>query len=96
MNTKEAITTEVDKGILALQQARDEVKLKLHLAGMDAKDEWNKLEPKILEAEAKAKSAVEGTPHFFGDLLEQIKKFASSLGSSDADAKDKDEPKASH
>ena len=29
----------------------DEIKLQLHLAGMDAKDAWNELEPKLAEFE---------------------------------------------
>lgn len=31
----------------SLQQLRDEIRLKLHLASMDAKQEWERLEPQI-------------------------------------------------
>ena len=34
-----------------LQRTADEIKLKLHLAGMDAKDAWDELEPKLAEFE---------------------------------------------
>lgn len=43
-----------------LRQLRDEVRLKLHLAGMDARSAWEKLEPSIaaLEQEFEQKSEV--------------------------------------
>ncbi len=37
----------------ALQRQRDELSLKLHLAKADARDEWEKLERKWSEAQAK-------------------------------------------
>lgn len=37
-----------------LQTLRDEIRLDLHLAGMDLKDRWRELEPKVLEAERRA------------------------------------------
>ena len=36
-----------------LQRMADEVRVKIHLAGMDAKDAWEKLEPKLKEFEHK-------------------------------------------
>ncbi|MFT3836960.1 MAG: hypothetical protein QM723_08180 [Myxococcaceae bacterium] len=35
----------------ALRELRDEIKVYAHLATMDLKDEWVKLEPKLQEAE---------------------------------------------
>lgn len=35
----------------ALRELRDEIKVHAHLATMDLKDEWAKLEPKMQEAE---------------------------------------------
>lgn len=37
-----------------LKMLRDEIRLDLHLAGMDLKDRWRELEPKVLEAERRA------------------------------------------
>lgn len=36
--------------VKSLQQLRDEIRLKLHLASMDAKDEWDRLEPQVEHA----------------------------------------------
>jgi hypothetical protein len=35
----------------SLRSLRDEIKVRAHLATLDMKDEWNKLEPKLTEAE---------------------------------------------
>jgi hypothetical protein len=44
------VKNEVSKGIEKLTMLRDEVKLHIHLASLDAKQEWNdKLEPRINE-----------------------------------------------
>ncbi len=45
----------------SLQTLRDEVRLKLHLASMDAKDEWSKLEVDLDEASNDAKVATAET-----------------------------------
>ena len=37
---------EVEEGVEALKQQRDELKLKMHLAGMEAHEEWDALEEK--------------------------------------------------
>lgn len=36
--------------VKSLQQLRDEIRLKLHLASMDAKVEWDRLEPQVEHA----------------------------------------------
>ena len=45
-----------------LKSLRDEARLKVHLAGMDAKDEWKKLEAHLLEVESAA-ARVSDTSH---------------------------------
>lgn len=41
-----------------LNQMADEVRVKVHLAGMEAKDRWAKLEPRLHAYEKKAEDAV--------------------------------------
>lgn len=36
------------------QRLRDELRLEMHLAGMELKERWRTLEPKVLEAERHA------------------------------------------
>jgi hypothetical protein len=55
-----------------LQQTADEIKLKLHLAGMDAKDAWNELEPKIAEFEQRFDEKA-------GEVGEELKALGAEL-----------------
>lgn len=43
---------DIDTQIRDLQTLRDEIRVKLHLAGMDAKDAWHELEPRLERLEA--------------------------------------------
>ena len=42
---------DLEKARSTLRELRDEIKVYAHLATMDLKDEWAKLEPKLQEAE---------------------------------------------
>lgn len=46
---------ELKKELEELQTVRDELKVQLHLAKADAKDEWERLQPRLLEAQDKLK-----------------------------------------
>lgn len=46
---------ELEKGFEKAQALFDDVKVRVHLAGMDAKEEWNKLEPRVTEEFGKFK-----------------------------------------
>lgn len=70
-----------------LQTLRDEVRLKIHLAGMDAKDEWNRLEQKMPELESQVgrtaedlgevtRSALETS---ISDAIRRLEKVRASL-----------------
>lgn len=59
--TEEKATTRSDRIREELEQRRadvqrlaDEVRLKIHLGGMDAKDAWQRLQPKLEDFERKA------------------------------------------
>ena len=71
-----------------LTQLKDELRVKAHLAGMDAKDEWKKLEPRVEELEGKARAAVgkaahevaHGTRDALDDVIEAMRKLRGKLG----------------
>lgn len=42
---------EMERGLDEMRRLRDEVRVQLHLAGMDAKEAWRHLEPRIEAAE---------------------------------------------
>lgn len=79
-----------------VKRIADEVKLKLHLASMEAKEQWKKLEPKVNELEAKVMNGSEKAVGAVGDqvavLATGLRQFADELR--DSVAKLKPEAKA--
>jgi len=79
MNTQD-IKEEVDKNIDRLTALRDEVKLKLHLASLEAKTEWDeKLSPKVFEVEQAAKNITESTRSTAQELVAKLEDFLARL-----------------
>jgi hypothetical protein len=76
---KADLKDELKKGLDHLQTLRDEVRVRLHLAGLDAKQEWDKLEPHLLDVERAAHEASEASRHAVTDAVERLKKLRSSL-----------------
>lgn len=51
----------LESGMQDLRTMRDEIRVKLHLAGQDARDAWeNRLEPQLESLERKVKNAAAG------------------------------------
>ena len=49
------VKNRIDDMVNDLKQERDELKVKLNLAKLEASDEWNKLEKKLAKLEQKAR-----------------------------------------
>lgn len=80
MGTATNLEQSIDKTIADLETVADEIRLKLHLAGMDASTVWNdKLEPRLFEARAHAAEAKVSSQHAIDDALKAFKAFAASL-----------------
>lgn len=59
-----------DSGLQELKTLRDEIRLKLHLAGQEARERWEKyLEPYVEKLERQVKDASEGTYDTLRDAL---------------------------
>ena len=63
-----------------LRRIADEIEVKLHLAGMDARDKWNELKPKLSkldqqfnEAGQKANDAIEKEARTVGAELKRLR-----------------------
>ena len=56
---RDELKDESKKVVGDLQRMRDEIKLQLHLAGADARDAWDKLEPQLKQFEDKVEQATE-------------------------------------
>jgi len=69
-----------------LKEIRDEIKLKLHLAGMDAKKQWQALEPRLADLERRFERGTDKVAEAAVDLIDELadafKSFRDRLGSS--------------
>ena len=70
---------ELEKGVAVLRTLRDEIKVKLHLAGMDAKDQWAKLEPELFKVERAAENATDTSKKLLDEALTSLKALKDSL-----------------
>lgn len=80
MNTQKS-TADLRQDLKSFQQdiraLRDEVRLKLHLAGMDLRQEWEKLEPQLDRA---MNSAAQVSSEVVADLKKRLSEFRKRLG----------------
>jgi hypothetical protein len=79
MSQTDAIKDELKKGLDSLKTLRDEVRVRLHLAGLDAKTELNKLEPHLFEVEQAAKEVSEASHRAVSEAVARLKKLRESL-----------------
>jgi hypothetical protein len=62
-----------------LTAMRDELRVRLHLAGMEAKEKYGKLDEEIFELSQRAKRVGEDGAHEVKELLQDAKKRLESL-----------------
>jgi hypothetical protein len=62
-----------------LERLRDEVRLDMHLARMDARDQWKKLEPQLVQAEKLAEHVTEISFRAMGQIAAEVKRFQDHL-----------------
>jgi hypothetical protein len=71
--------TDVSEIIESLERVRDEIKLKVHLAAADARDEWEELEKKLVHLRAKAGSIGRVAEDAAEDVGEAVELLGSEL-----------------
>ena len=76
---KTELKKELEKNLNLLHTLRDEVRVRLHLAGMDLKEQWNKLEPHLEDVEKKAEDLTDDARTAVGDALKKLQKLRASL-----------------
>lgn len=67
-----------------LQTLRDEIRLRIHLGGMELKGLWSDLENKIFDAEKKIEGAAEDVFAKLQSLLPEVEAFRKKLPEQDA------------
>jgi hypothetical protein len=70
----------VDRALEELERVADEIRVKIHLAGMDARETWSKtLEPKLFDVRDHARRARASSREAVRELVEALKTFYGSL-----------------
>jgi len=62
-----------------LQTLRDEIRVDVHLAGMDARDRWKELEPMVRDAEKLAEDVTDVSRRAMEELVEKFRHFRESV-----------------
>jgi len=75
----EELKQHLQDGLTAVKRLRDEIRVDLHLAGMDARDKWKELEPHLAHAEKLADDVSDVSKKAMEDMLKKFKDFKASL-----------------
>jgi len=70
---------DLDKALEQLRRMRDEIKVHLHLASMEAKDAWNKLEPGLAELEQKMGQVTDASRAKAQELLKRFSELRDRM-----------------
>ena len=62
-----------------LQTLRDEIRVDVHLAGMELKQRWQELEPKMRDAERLAEDVSDVARDALDDIVERFRSFRDTL-----------------
>ncbi len=77
---QESIERSLEEVATELEKVGDEIRLKLHLASMDANLAWTeKLEPKLFEARNHAREAKVASKAAIQDTIKAFKDFSAAL-----------------
>jgi hypothetical protein len=74
-DTKKVITSQLDE----LKTLRDEIRLELHLAGMDLRDEWERLERGLPDRSKVAEELREAATEGVDRLVAELRRFQTRL-----------------
>lgn len=73
------IKKRIDEMLEELKQERDELRVKMNLAKMEARDEWREIEAKLVKLEAKASEVREATAEAAKDIAAAAKPLADEI-----------------
>ena len=75
-DVSDELKKELRKTVDVLKTMRDEIKVKLHLAGQEAKDRWQKIEPEIEKA---GDQVAKTSKAALDELVTRVKEFKKDL-----------------
>ncbi len=74
-----ALKKQLEEGRTQLLALRDEIRLHVHLGGMDLRDRWAELEPRVAEAERYAGEVTEASRAAMQDLVKRFRELSDAL-----------------
>ncbi|MCG8422455.1 MAG: hypothetical protein MJE77_31450 [Proteobacteria bacterium] len=84
MSIKDDVQEQLKRNFQELKQLGDDIRAKLHQAGQeamkDAMDEWQRLEPRLEELEAKVERGGKELASVTGQLFEELGRALRDLG----------------
>ncbi|HLL52890.1 MAG TPA: hypothetical protein VK447_05045 [Myxococcaceae bacterium] len=78
MKTEE-LKGRLDEGLTTVKRIGDEIRLEVHLAGMELRDKWKALEPSLLQAERAARNLSEQSLDAVDEVVKQLEDFRVTL-----------------
>jgi chromosome segregation ATPase len=76
---KTPLKEDVEKAMAQLRTIRDEIRLQLHLAGKDAQQAWQKLEPSLGDLEQKMGQVSDATKAKAQELLKRFSEMRDRM-----------------
>jgi hypothetical protein len=80
VDDKEEIRRQLEGVLVELQAIRDEIRVRIHLAGMDLKDKWKELESRVEEIERQRPEATQKLRDAAADLRGAFRALREKLG----------------
>lgn len=80
MSFSEDVRKQFEHDLGELKKLRDEIRVKLHLAGLEVKERWKQLEPKLEEIERKVEAGSEELIGSTTRLFEEVGRAFRELG----------------
>ncbi|NQV23319.1 MAG: hypothetical protein HQ518_03035 [Rhodopirellula sp.] len=70
----------IEELITSLKQQRDELSVKIHLTGMEMREEWDRLDMKLSKLCSKYEPVKDAVGETSGDVWQTLKQLGSEIG----------------
>lgn len=75
----DTLRNQIEHRLDELRRIRDEIRVDMHLASMDAKDKWRELEPRVRDVETMAKDITDASRKALEEVIGSVRRFRESL-----------------
>jgi chromosome segregation ATPase len=80
IDDKDEVRRQLASILTELQTTRDEIRVRIHLAGMELKDKWKELESHIDELESRKPEATQKVRDAAAELRDRFRSLRDKLG----------------